>query len=501
MSAPEELVAPASEGLPNQAVRSALWTGLSQYWLFGLGLIKTVILARLVPPEWFGVVALAQVWVSYLSFLKFDFRTAVVAWEETPAVLTMAFWLDNLMTFSGIALTGAFFLIAPGALSPPIWAAMFVLLGTAMFEALTSTPRYLAEKHLRQDVIGRLTVFYSLLGLILAALLAWKGFYLVALLIDIVMPTLVLGAGLALVVRWRPRRLWDAGTARGLLSYGFTLWTTGLLGKVIFQLDDWLVGTIRKTRPRVWLSSGVLPEAFYSRAYVAGKMPMDVFAAFISLIALPLYARGEAEGRETLRRLYRRTTWLLTYLIFLSSTFALAATEEVVTIVLGERWLPTVPLFRLMSLFIFLRPLFQNASQMLLAVRREREMRRAVLLQAIFIALACPPAVYLWGAAGASVVVSVMTLLGVIASERYVARELGEPAWSIYLVPTLTAGLLLGVLAVASPWMPANLWLSAIAKGLVCTLGFGSVVLVFERQMAVSVVNTVRQALAQSRPA
>ena len=53
--------------LPKQAVRSALWAGGSHYWLFGLGLAKTVVLARIVPPEYFGMVAVGQAWVSYFS--------------------------------------------------------------------------------------------------------------------------------------------------------------------------------------------------------------------------------------------------------------------------------------------------------------------------------------------------------------------------------------------------------------------------------------------------
>ena len=482
-------------GFAGQAARSALWTGLSQYWLFGLGVVKTVILARLVPPEWFGIVALAQVWVSYLSFLKFDFQTAVVTWDESPQVLTMQFWLENMMTLSGVLLAGILYLWTPGIVSTPIWAAIFILLGATVFEALTSTPRYLTQKRLRQDIIGRLTVFHSLLGLGVAVILAWRGYYLAALLADILIPIFVLGGGLALIVRWQPQRLWNGKVARDLLSYSFTLWSAGLLGKVIFQLDDWLVGTIQRSRSRVWLSSGVLSEAFYSRAYVAGKMPMDVFAAFISLIALPLYSRSESAGREVLRHIYRRTTWLLTYLIFFSSTFALVATEEVVTIVLGENWLPTVPLFRLMSLFIFLRPLFQNASQALLAMHREKDMRRATGYQALFIAVACPPAVYFWGAAGAAVIVSIMTVIGLIAAERYVRIEMDVQMWSIYLLPSLTSVTLIVFLGLADSSLPENIWLSVLIKGCVCVLLFAGIVIARERTRAREVWQLLRDAL------
>ena len=95
---------PLSAGptLSQAAVRSVLWTGVTQYWLFGLGLVKTIVLARLVPPEYFGILAIGQAWVTYLTIFRFDFRTAILAWEETPTLLTVQFWLESFMSLWGV---------------------------------------------------------------------------------------------------------------------------------------------------------------------------------------------------------------------------------------------------------------------------------------------------------------------------------------------------------------------------------------------------------------
>ena len=74
-------------------------------------------------------------------------------------------------------------------------------------------------------------------------------------------------------------------------------------------------------------------------------------------------------------------------------TGACVAADDLVHI-LGERWVPMVPLVRLMILFVVGRPLFQNHAQLLLAMRRERDVRAAMAGQAVFIVLACQPAVY-----------------------------------------------------------------------------------------------------------
>ena len=492
--------------IPKQAVRSALWAGGSHYALFGLGLVKTVILARLVPPEYFGIVAVGQAWTTYFSIFRLDFRTVIVTWkDDSKHTLSVQFWLDNLLSWSGLLLAVGLYWIAPHALFlvgevpanwlSAVWIAVFVLLLLVGFEGLTSTPRYMLERRLRQDIIGRLTILHAVLGLIIAVVLAWRGYYLAAILADVAIPSVVVGLGVTFITRWRPAFVWDMKLARRLLEFGLTIWTAGLLGKIVFQLDDWLVGTVAHTRSKVWLSSGVFPASFYSRAYTAGKMPMDVFAGMVGQIALPLYARSESQGRVTLQRSYRHLSWFLTRMIFLSGVFALTATEEVVTIVLGDRWEPTIPLFRLMAGFVLLRPLYQNSWQLLIALRKEKLMRRTVAQQAVFLLLVCPPAVWFWGAAGAAGSVSVLTIIGLFFADRYVGRELGLSTVDTYILPSLTGLIVYGMLRLLAPGLELTLWESAIVKVVLCFAAFTSATLLFERKQAQTVWRTVRQAL------
>lgn len=486
--------APSSE-LSRRAVRGALWTGISQYALFALGIVKVGILARLVPQEFFGAVTLAIAWSSYLLFFKFDFRAALISWPLDDDLLDTHFWLDVGMTASGFVIAGLVYLFAPTIVSPLTWTAIFILLGLALVDSLTLNARLMTERDLRQDLMAQLTLIASVLTLVIPVGLALAGQYLLAVVLDVMLPALVLAIGLAVRVRWRPRWVFNRGLARKLLDFGLTMWTTGLLGKIVFQFDDWLVGTLNRPNPTVWLGAGETPLAYYGRAYTAGKMPMDVFAGFIGSIALPLYARSEGEGRAVLRTTYQQTTWLLTYLIFFSSTVALVATREVVLILLGPNWLPTVPLFQLMSLFILGRPFYQNASQLLLAVGQEKQMRLTVLVQAVFLLVLGPPAVWFYGAGGAAVVISLMTIVGMVPAEWYVQKLLGAPLWRIYLLPGLTSLLLVVTLNPAAGLFPDNIFISGTLKGLICTAAFVLTLLIFERRQAMQAVALVRQHL------
>jgi len=485
---------PAPPSLTRLATRSALWTGFSQYFLFGLGIFKTILLFRLVDREYFGLLAVASVWSSYFAFGRLELRLAVYSSKEETHVLGTQFLLENISMLTGLLVAGVAALAWPSLVPPGAWPVIFILLLSSFFETLSATPMYLAEKRLRQDVISRYTVFAALVGFVVPVLLALGGAPLAAILIDFLIPVLVVRVGAWLFTRWRPVFVWDGAELRKQWRLGFSLWLTGLLGKITFQFDDLLVGNLNLPRTPIWIGAGLEPEGLYSKAYNTGKMPMDVVAGLIGSIALSLYSESVARGHEVLVAVYRQMTWLLTWLIFFSTAVAFVAASDLVH-VLGDQWVPMVPLFQLMIFFVLGRPLFQNNSQLLLAMRQEDDFQKVILWQAIFIVVACPPAVYFWGAAGASVVVSIMSVLGFAISERFVARHLKYSAWKIYVVPTCASLIVIAVFGLAAPIMPANIWASAIIKGLFSTIVFGAALLLFERQTAIEAIRTVRNGL------
>ena len=122
-------------------------------------------------------------------------------------------------------------------------------------------------------------------------------------------------------------------------------------------------------------------------------------------------------------------------------------------------------------------------------------MRHTVAQQAVFLLLVCPPAVWFWGAAGAAVAVSVMTIIGLLFADRYVGEELGRSAGDVYLLPALAGLAVYGMLHLLAPLFPLPLWGSAAAKGGLCLLVFSAVVFLFERNQAKTVWATVRWAL------
>lgn len=477
---------PPGSALARRVLRGAAYLGAAQYAVIAIGIAKTPILARLVDPAIFGIFFLASTWVSFLNVLRMELREVVISDPEgNQARLVTQFVVEVVTTLAGVLLGLLLYLIVPGIASQAVWQAIFALLALRTFTALTSTPLYILHRDIRQEVITRLTLIGALLGALAGVGVAFLGYPLVSLLVDAAIPVVVLGAGAWLVVGWRPTRAWDPVVARDSLAFGFTLWTNGLLGKITFELDDWLVGNLH----------GNKALGFYGKAYNLAKIPMDVFAGVIGGIALSMYAQSFAAGREVLNRAYTLTTWLLMRIVAWSSVVVLAAAEEIVLIMLGPKWGIVPLLVRLMFLYVLGRPLFQNNAQLLVSVRQEKLMRVSQLVQAVMLVVIGPPLITFWGAEGASVAVSLMMVVGFAVSQWHTGRHVDAPVVRLYVLPLVMVVALTPLTFLLGQAVGGGVVVSLFVKGIAATLLFGGITFLAERRTVREVIALVSENL------
>lgn len=485
----------SSEQIARRTLRGAAMRFVAQYGSAVIGVIKVYFLFRLVSQEIVGVVAYAAVISSLLLIFRMDLRPVVIRTpgNTQPARLATQYGLELTSAITGLIIGGLAYLLLPALLSPVHWLATFLLIflgPTGVLQALLSTPLYLLERDIRHDITSTLTVISALLGMAVSITLAYFGQPLWALIADTALLTAVPGIGAWIVTRWRPVWHWDPVVAKEIWAFGTTVWTTGLLGIITFQFDDGLVGTFRGDRAL----------GFYSQAYLRAKIPLDVFGGVVAGMSLPLYSQSLAAGRETLRRAYAQTTWILARLIAMSSIVLLAATEEIVRLWVGDAWLPLVPLIRLMALFIVGRPLFQNHGIVLLPLGKERQFRFIVFIQAAILLAAGLPAVLIWGEEGVAVVVSIMMLVGLVISEIYVTRLIGLSALPIYALPGLLTLLLTPLLYWLGLLLGMPLLLALIAKTAAAFLLFGGAMILLEREQLIQVIGLLREHLFRAKP-
>jgi PST family polysaccharide transporter len=238
------------------------------------------------------------------------------------------------------------------------------------------------------------------------------------------------------------------------------------------QFDDFWAGT----------ALGAAPLGYYSRAYEIAGYPARVLATPVTHVFYSTFSALQDDEPELSRAVAFSNSFLVR-VGFLLAVLLLTVIPEATRILLGESWLPIVPVLRLMTVYVVLDPLYVNLSYLTIGLGRPEVLVRVRLGQVALFVMAVVALAYGWGIEGIAVAADLMMLAGVAAlfvqSARHVRLELAEVlGWPILaLLAASAAGVALSSI---KTW--PGLWVALIAKGLAVVLAFAVVLFVAERR-------------------
>jgi PST family polysaccharide transporter len=341
------------------ALLSSTFTGLTSQYFGTLtqGLVQVgvlAVLARLLTPADFGLVGLATVFIGLAALLaQFGISTAVVRQPElTDRDVRAAYTLALLL---GLGVT----LVVAGAAAPLASAfrnpALADVLRALSLTFLLGNPSAVAEALLeRRMEWGRVMwvnlaafVFgYALTGCVLAVLDfgAWA-------LVGSQLAQTALRTVLLLRASPHPKRfLLDGGEIRLLTRFGGSFTLARLFNYGAQQGDYLVVGRVL----------GVTPLGFYTRAFKLMQLPSTYFAAVIAKVLFPIMARVQGEV-DRLRLAYLTGSAVITIVTAPLSALMIVTAPEIVEVVLGPRWQPTVAPFQVLAAGVVFRNAFVMA--------------------------------------------------------------------------------------------------------------------------------------------
>ncbi len=412
--------------LGSQAVRAAIV------------LASVVLLARLVEPASFGLLAMVTAVTGVAEVFR-DFglsMSALRARELTHGQRSNLFWIN---TGVGAALTALILLSSwpiaafydTPALVPVVQAVSVVyLLG-----GMTAQFRVAINRDLRFGALAVTEVVPPAVALALALALAATGHSLAALVVQQVAmagATLVLAAALA---HWRPGRPRRGEPMRELVSFGLSYAATQLLTYATRNLDSVAIG-------RVW---GAVPLGTYDRAFQLSVAPFNQISAPMTRVALPVLARlvdTPARYAGSLRRAQLVASYVTSGLLLLLAGLG----TPVTVLLLGERWAAAGPVLSVLALGTVLRSLQQVTNWMFMSHgRADAQLRLHLVGQPVVIVLmlAGLPLGPIGVAAGSAVGYAVFLAMALPWAGRVTStpvRPLASDATRAVLVVGLPAG-------------------------------------------------------------
>jgi O-antigen/teichoic acid export membrane protein len=401
-----------------------------------LGFCRYVILARLLFPVDFGVVALAMFFLAIARQARsFGFSQALIHRNKdidtaasTFFVLTAALTLFSLLLiFAGLPVLKRFYPSQPQMINALIALCVVDVLG-----AMNATPLVLLRKEMMFRQLAIIDVACSAAMTIVAPAMALAGYGFWSLVAEQAVGELVRAVGVWTL--WRPWRFsikYDREIARWYFRFGSFVFVTSGLALLLERLDDFWAGT----------ALGPAALGFYSRAYEFARYPRRVFASPIERVFFPAYAKLQHD-REQLSKAYERAGGLIVRTGFLFSLVFALIVPEFIRLVIGAKWLPMVLTFRLMIFYALLDPLFITSSDLITAVGQPRIMVKTRTFQLLVFVPALVTLSHRFGIEGVAVAVDLMMILGVILVLGQVGRFVDFSVYRMFFPPTV--GLLSG---------------------------------------------------------
>ena len=429
--------------LTERAVTSGVWVALTNVVDRVLQLAMVLLVARLIGPDSYGVMALALVVMSALTQLsRLGIDAALIQREadDVDAYLDTAWMMQNAR---GLVVAAVLFASAPIVASPLVFdepqlaPVLRVLALSPLLSGLQNPGLLYLKKDLRFDKQFAYTLSGTVFYVAVAVVVAFLTRSVWALVFGLVASDFVRLVASYFVADYRPRPRFDLDHAREMFGYGKWIFASGVVLFLIMEGDDAFVGW--------YLGTAVV--GLYQLAYRVSNAPATEVTQTISSVIFPTYSKMQSDDRQ-LRDGFFKTVQLTTFVSFPIAVGVAAVAPTFVDTFLTEQWDAMIPMIQLLAAWGLLRSLGATTGPLFQAIGKPDVPTKIQFGKLVIIAAFIYPATARYGAVGTGLVIVGNSLVFSEPVSTYLATRAVDGSYTRLLrlvaypaVPSIVMGL------------------------------------------------------------
>lgn len=323
-------------------VKALAWSGLSQFLTQASVFVVTAVLARLLVPEDFGLIAMATVFIGFMTiFSEMGVGAALIQKQDATDVhYSSLFWVN---LAAGIALTVIFTLLSPviaGFYAIERLSPVLMALSLQFFlSSFTIVQQALLTKKMDFKALTIRNIVATLLAGGLAILCALKGFGVWSLVVQALSYCLINSVLLWRLSPWRPQFIFSLGAVRDIV--GFSAHLTG------FQVVNYLSRNVDYLLIGKFLGAESL--GYYTLAYKLMLVPLMHVSRVISRVMFPAFSKIQNDLAK-IQSIYLYMTSSIAKVTFPILALLFVVAPELIGVVFGEQWRPVADIVRILCL-------------------------------------------------------------------------------------------------------------------------------------------------------
>ena len=333
-----------NNNIKRQLFSGVFYTALAKYSGVIISLVVAGILARLLSPDDFGVVAIASVIIAFFNlFTDMGLSPAIIqnkslAKEELANIFSFTIWtgiLISVLFFSASWLIGNYY-------NSKILKTLCQLLSINLFFASANiVPGAMFYRHKEFKYIAIRSFVIQIAGGVGAVTAALWGAGLYALIINPIISSILI-----FVISYQryPQRLhFTLGlkVLKKIFTYSAFQFLFNIINYFSRNLDKLLIGK--------YMSMASL--GYYEKSYRLMMLPLQNITQVITPVMHPIFSDFQND-KEKLAISYERIVRFLAFIGFPLSILLFFTAKEVTLIIFGDQWLPSIPVFRILSLSV-----------------------------------------------------------------------------------------------------------------------------------------------------
>jgi len=429
-----EIISPQRGGLTRKVITGGFWIFSLRISNRMVSFARTIILARLLSPDDFGLFGIAMLALSALErFSITGFDQALIQkkgkieshLDTTWVVQIVRGFLIGLVLFVGAPLIAGFFNEPSAVMLMRTLGAGFCILGFKNVGIVYFRKRIDLKQEFIYEFSGTIADFATALTAAIILRNAW------ALILGFLARSIVQVIVSFIIQPFRPKLIINKDSFKELFSFGQWVWISGIFVFLLTQGDSIIVGKL----------IGVTALGFYQMAYKISNLPGTEITHIISHVTFPAYSRLQ-DNLGRLREAYFRVLAPSAVLSVGVGGLIFTVAPEFTAVVLKEQWLPIITTIRILVCWGIIRSIVASISPVFYSLGKPKIVTFLQGSQALVLAALIYPFALRGGIEGVALAVVISSLVLFIVRSGFLARTIHCSIWRFYrtvLFPIISA--------------------------------------------------------------
>lgn len=350
----------------NQLKSGFFYTAASKYAGIVISLIVTAVLSRLLPPEDFGVIAVASVFIVFFSILSDMGISSAIIQKRNLSPTD----LKNIYSFSvylGVLL-GFIFFISSWAISIFYSDNQLILICqllsiNVLFATLNIVPNGCLLRDQEFKFLGLRSIFVQIIFGIISIICAYSGLGVYSLLINPIGSSILVFILSYIKYPIGFTFLPSFNSIRKIASYSSYTFGFSIINYFTRNLDKLLIGKYL----------GLSSLGFYEKSYRLMLLPVQNLTQVITPVLHPVLSTLQDDTTSQIDK-YFKLVEILAIIGFPISAFLYFSASDLILIIFGNQWIPSIPIFQILGLTVGLQITGSLSGSLYLAANKTKEM-------------------------------------------------------------------------------------------------------------------------------